>query len=296
MNDFAQNAKEARRRSERWKSHDPFPTIAPALLNSADITDYVRVTGMLHPFTPAGPKLKTASYEIDIGGEYLWWDSEGKKRQGTIRPNQPFILKKNSIAFVQVDAVFRLPPYIAVRFNLKITHVYRGLLLGTGPLIDPEYEGNLYIPLHNLTDNDYTLVGGEGLIWAEFTKLSVSEDWHSVGAEPERKGQVFHFPAAKTSKPLDYYIRKADPHRAIRSSIPVEVEKASAAARSAARSAWFATGAFILGLVALGMTVSSFVVTSMNFVNGRANTLEQKIEGLQHRLEDLEKRIPAMKP
>ena len=40
-----------------------------------------------------------------------------------------FTLEANSIAFVQVEPVFRLPDYIALRFNLKITHVHRGILI-----------------------------------------------------------------------------------------------------------------------------------------------------------------------
>ena len=70
-----------------------------------------------------------------------------------------------------------LPEYIAARFNLHIRHVHKGILLGTGPLVDPGFFGNLLIPLHNLTNNDYEFVGGEGLIWVEFTKLSEHEFW-----------------------------------------------------------------------------------------------------------------------
>jgi deoxycytidine triphosphate deaminase len=89
-----------------------------------------------------------------------------------ISRGETFVLRRNSIAFVQVEPVFRIPDYIALRFNLKILHVHRGILLGTGPLVDPGFVGNLYIPLHNLTDSDYTFKGGEGLIWMEFTKVS----------------------------------------------------------------------------------------------------------------------------
>ena len=47
----------------------------------------------------------------------------------------------NSIVFVECDLDFRLPDFIALRFNLQIRHVHRGLLLGTGPLVDPGYRG-----------------------------------------------------------------------------------------------------------------------------------------------------------
>src|SRR5690606_6283003 len=78
----------------------------------------------------------------------------------------------NSIVFVESDLDFRLPPFIAIRFNLQINHVHRGLLLGTGPLVDPGFWGKLCIPLHNLTNEDYEIPLEEGLFWVEFTKTT----------------------------------------------------------------------------------------------------------------------------
>ena len=50
--------------------------------------------------------------------------------------------------------------------------MHRGLLVGTGPLVDPGFRGKLLIPLHNLTLDAYEIRGDEGLIWVEFTKTS----------------------------------------------------------------------------------------------------------------------------
>src|SRR5256885_14069412 len=92
--------------------------------------------------------------------------------------------------------MFRFPDYIAARFNLKIPNVYRGLLLGTGPLVDPGWSGRLSFPLHNLTTNDYEFPGGEEIIWMEFTKLSENDRWldRSV-VSPERRGTYHAFPS-----------------------------------------------------------------------------------------------------
>lgn len=56
---------------------DPFPSIPPALLNSADIADYVIATQMIDPFDEG--KLKSGSYEIPCGGEVTIWEADGKK-------------------------------------------------------------------------------------------------------------------------------------------------------------------------------------------------------------------------
>src|SRR5437867_678832 len=84
---------EALKAFERFRGKDPFPDIAPALLNSADISDYVAATGMLYPFLPQ--KLKSASYEIAFLGKCVYWDEDGKKRVRKIKAGQEFLLKRN---------------------------------------------------------------------------------------------------------------------------------------------------------------------------------------------------------
>ena len=176
---------------DKYKSYDPYPQINPSLLNSADISDYADATGMIDPFNPN--RLKSASYEVEFSGTVYEWDQKGNKKETVLSDGQEHILKKNSIAFLFTKAKFRLPDYIALRFNLKITHVHRGLLLGTGPLVDPGYEGNLLIPLHNLTTNDYEIKEGEGIIWVEFTKLSANKRWENINNPLPCHGQYIPY-------------------------------------------------------------------------------------------------------
>ena len=151
---------------------DPFPDIPHALLAADDIKKYVFETGAIAPFDPSkeGGRLKKASYEGRIGKAAYEYD---EKTELVRIPIDPLTVKANSIVFVETDLDFRLPEFMAVRFNLQIRHVHRGLLLGTGPIVDPGYWGKLCIPLHNLTDEDYRIPHEEGLIWIEFTKTSL---------------------------------------------------------------------------------------------------------------------------
>ena len=231
---FAANDDEAKDRFDRNSNPDPFPEIPPALLNSADIFDYVRTTGMIFPFDPTPERLKSASYEVPFLGLVIYWD-DGKRSERQIENGTTFPLKKNSIAFVWLDTTFRLPDYIALRFNFRITHVHRGLLLGTGPLIDPGFAGRILIPVHNLTSEDYELVGGQGLIWVEFTKISPNTLWD---AKSDRSGENFHgFPPEKRYQQPHYYFEKASHNQPIQSSIPGEVKKAKDDAEAAKNSA-----------------------------------------------------------
>jgi len=226
-------------------SVDPFPTIQPALLNSSDISNYIKATGLLHPFYPK--KLKPASYEAAIKGQCIFWDEDGNQQLLELtKKGQQFTLAANSIAFVQVEPCFHLPNYIALRFNLKIRHVHRGILLGTGPLIDPGYRGKLLVPLHNLTTNPYTFLAEEDLIWIEFTKTSPHKEWDPNYSEPFSNNKdvdsewknyhtekIIKFPQSKIALPPQDFLAKASPHRPIRSSIPDVIRQSAADAQAA---------------------------------------------------------------
>jgi hypothetical protein len=101
--------------------------------------------------------------------------------------------------------------------------VHRGLLLGTGPLVDPGFVGRLFIPLHNLTSQPYTLLGGEGLIWVEFTKISPHPHW--IDNIKNNNGYK-HFPPTNRYLPPQQYLDKAKLNSPARSSIPLEIEEA----------------------------------------------------------------------
>jgi deoxycytidine triphosphate deaminase len=238
--DITQNDTEAEARYQAARRIDPFPDIPPSLLNSADVEDYVRMTGMVTPFHKG--KLKSASYEAAIAGGCMWWDERRQFQEVRLQnPGDKFVLRQNSIAFVQVEPKFRLPDYMALRFNLKIKHVHRGILLGTGPLVDPGFVGKLLIPLHNLTTNDYELQYGEGLIWIEFTKTSEVPEgggWALTGTRGlSRKGVYQPFPVSKQDQEPEAYFYHAAPHRTIRSSIPEAILVSSEAAGQSAQAA-----------------------------------------------------------
>jgi deoxycytidine triphosphate deaminase len=254
---YAESPEEAEGRSKRYRDLDPFPEIPPALLSSEHIKAYVRETGMIFPFRDDQGRLKSASYEVNAGGQFIYWDEDGRKFVTPITKDGTFTLKPNSISFVQIESQFRLPQYIAVRFNLRITHVHRGLLLGTGPLVDPGFHGNLLVPLHNLTSDDYTIRGDEGLIWMEFTKTS-----HETKRAPVRDAPRNDFEETeprKNDQPPEYYFDRASKNRPIRSSIPVVVadaRKLAQSATSAAKRAELTNRIFVgAGLLAIAGTI-----------------------------------------
>jgi len=275
---------EAREKFERWKDIDPFPKVAPALLNAADIDDYMRAAAMVFPYDPA--KRKTASYALSVGTEIAYWDAE-KPNQTPIRElrqGAPVTIPPNSLVYVRTAQDFQLPNYMAVRFNLHIDLVHKGLLLGTGPLVDPGFFGKLMVPLHNLTSNTYVLAVGDDFIWAEFTKTSLATRWQCEDvSRPVPSGELVDFPSRKENRTLAYYLHKARlgheriqpgvSHHALQNAIPEAIYKARKTAQDAKASANKAkrsltqtrnvvAGLGLLALIGAGATLYSQIQAS----------------------------------
>jgi hypothetical protein len=75
------------------------------------------------------------------GHKFVWWREDDDLIEEDIAEDGTYELPANSIRHMQIEPRIRLPDYIAIRFNLRIKHVHRGLLLGTGPLVDPSFGG-----------------------------------------------------------------------------------------------------------------------------------------------------------
>ncbi|MCM1218962.1 MAG: hypothetical protein NC548_31155 [Lachnospiraceae bacterium] len=227
------NIASAKDKYKKYKVTDPFTHIPPALLNDVDIKNYVDTTGMIDPFYPE--QLNGITYDIKLCGKVRYWskkessDSNSYDKKNLIKKDlfilapghneteangletcDRITLEPNSITYVTLEPVFRLPAYIVARFNLKIKLIYQGLLLGTGPIIDPCFQGKLSIPLHNLTENSYVLNGGDSLIAMEFTKVSPNRLWDETKVEGETS-KIKNFSGSGNTEDRDvfYYTSNA---------------------------------------------------------------------------------------
>lgn len=293
--EYPQTLDEALDRYKKYKSLDCFPNIAPALLNSADIKAYVKQTGMIYPFDEE--ELQSASYKVKIAGKVVYWkyndsNNKSKKQQKGIekiekelKEGDYFDLQPNSIAFVTLEPEFHIPKYLALRFNLKIKHIYKGLLLGTGPLVDPGFEGRLSIPLHNLTNNTYRFKYGDTLITMEFTKLSPHYTWFpkcpSTGHSEE-----FKYEYMKPSRDVNQYIDKAlesDRLSYVISSIPDAIYDSKTQAREARKDVEkvkqhsnYITIGSLIGVFTIVLTSITLAFNAINKANDRYNEIEKE--------------------
>lgn len=269
---------DAEERFQKWKDQDPFPEISPALLNSADIHDYIKTTGMVDPYDPS--LMKSSSYEAKIGSYAYRW-GEGKERETVPLDKDLFVnLEPNSLVFFETKETFRLPSYIAIRFNLRITNVHRGLLLGTGPLVDPGFEGKLLIPIHNLTNNPYRFYGDDPFIWIEFTKISHNEIWNQELQEKTRRRGVYkRFPEDKLDLSPNDYFKKANNGNRIQNAIPEVLSIAKKQADNTSKKVNIITYSGIVAAVsvvaAILLGVSPIITDSVDLSKDISKTISE---------------------
>ena len=296
--DYATNEDAVVERAARWLDKDPYPKIPRALLTAEHIKAYVKATGMIYPFHEGG--LKSASYEMALRGEVIWWDEDKVKQRIEVKGNKPaFVeLAPNSITFVQVEPTFRLPRYMAIRFNLRIALVHRGLLLGTGPLVDPGFAGRLLIPLHNLTATICRIDLRKALIWVEFTKTT----YGIAPGDHQRKDHLF--PDDGKNLTPDEYLYKASLGEPILSSIPQATkdakERAVAAETDAKKSASALDKIRNIGIIVVITVVAGIAAIVYNSLNlsatltGQMNNLNQNMMIMQKDLTASSKDLAAL--
>lgn len=228
--------------AEAWDKEPKRLKIPDTLLTSKHIMEVVQATGIVSPFFYSDglrkDRLKKAAYEGRVGSKaYIYKEKNCPEKIFDSSTDEYLMVPRNSIVFVESDLDFRIPDFIALRFNLQIQHVHRGLLLGTGPLIDPGFWGKLCIPLHNLTDEDYEIPKNEGLIWIEFTKTTLPSNETDKARAPQASSNE-----RKEHWDIEKFLHKAaDQYRGhkvpIKSSLPTMFKKANDAVEKSAEDA-----------------------------------------------------------
>lgn len=298
---------------ELYKTKDPFVNIAPTLLRADHIKEYAQTTGLIFPFDEA--KLKNASYGLPLDGFCVWWDGKGKRREVVVTADDAapkglwagvararnIEVPSNSIVFVTLGSMIRLPDYIAARFNLRILQVYRGFLVGTGPLVDPGFEDRLTFPIHNLTDATYTLsADGDTLVWVEFTKISRRGDDDTAMPAPYNERQRRY-----RARGLGQLLNDANQGRPICSSIPESVEQARKALQLWRRLTYAGLVAFVLavagvlwqvfGLVEQNNSLAAAVVQEQQTQQSRIDQQQTTIREQQQRIDQLGRDVGSLR-
>lgn len=324
--EFAKSFQDAEQRANYWENVDPLPSIAPALLNSADISDYVRMTGMIYPFH--SEDLSGATYTVRLGGICTYFDeSENKRTKQCVfcvgedpldlphaednrkkyKIENKLILKPNSITFLTLEPVFQVPQYMVLRFNLKIPHIYKGLLLGTGPVIDPGFKGRLSIPLHNLTSNEYVFSYGDEIISIEVTKMSPINQY-KVTPQTSLDTRLGKYVAREipNHRQVDQYLQRAlekTNSNSVVSSITSTTNEAKKQARQAIKAVKNLSAIGVVGLIGLVIAIVTAVINLLvpsyqlvQSVADKQTAYEIRINNLEEQISQLEEALITSNP
>jgi len=160
------------------------------VLTSDEIEYCVDKYKLIWPFEkrllrPARYKL-TLGEDYAIGGELKKLYSEPCINELTIPPFQ--------VAVVSTQEELNMPRFLIARWNLDIDLVYEGLLWVGGPQVDPGYQGRLYCPLYNLSNQPVKLKLGDTIASIDFVKTT-----------PFIKGKSIEYPRPPRRRELSDY-------------------------------------------------------------------------------------------
>lgn len=311
INQFREECEECKlsadERADKFSQYDPFKSIPPALLNAGQLASYAIGTGMIEPFDPA-QLTKPATYLVPVEGPCRYRDENNQAVSFYLSANPKLKdehhdvrdkvrLAPNSVCFLTLEPYFRMPPYIGARFNLLIRDVYRGLLVGTGPLVDPGFSGRLSIPIHNFTDKEYWIKANEGLVYFEFTKIGWTNKSRARPPVPDYPLPLQDqppFPASKQNrKGLDDYLDAATGSGPPASSIGITLEKVN---HEISRYKSFLQRISVAGFVGVAVLVISAVAlyaASIGVFFDKQEQLDDKDMQLKTEIDDLRLRLEA---
>jgi hypothetical protein len=107
-----------------------------------------------------------------------------------------------------------LPFYVVGRFNVRVSWVYNGVLLGTGPQVDPGFSGCLSCPLYNLTDLDIIIKRDEDFATIDFEKTTTFLEGIPLAEKKEIVRKARHAEAVPVGDRLHCFY-KLPPMRAL---------------------------------------------------------------------------------
>lgn len=191
---------------DKWKYQDERPDETGILLSNR-IDELCNQGLLIAEGFYKEKNLRPASYTLTVGDDYI--DSKGEVHRLT-DDEDSFIFEKNSIVFVSIHEKFDIPFYIIARFNIRVNWVYDGVLLGTGPQVDPGFSGRLSCPLYNLTNNDLTINRRQDFATIDFEKTTKLLPNHRL----EEKKEIIEKAQEKRVEPVGdekYSFYKASP-------------------------------------------------------------------------------------
>lgn len=143
------------------------------ILNDQEIkTLSAGVPPLVSPFQESG--LRLSSYDLTVGDEYYDGPKDKTNTVTTehLRPGQAFTIPPHGVCFILAAEHIALPADITARVSLRMTLIYRGLVMTAQPPFDPGYDGKVIVMIHNLSTQPHHLQRGQRIATIEFARVS----------------------------------------------------------------------------------------------------------------------------
>lgn len=121
---------------------------------------------------PVEGRMQATSYDLSLGCEYRGEEDQGK--HGTLSPNEQLIIPQYGVVLVCSKETVKTDNITAGRFDLKIRHALSGLVLQVGTQVEPNYKGQLFGLILNLSDKPVKIYEGAPIFTIEFHTLTTS--------------------------------------------------------------------------------------------------------------------------
>ena len=289
-----------------WKFEDPEKNnpSRKGMLLSNEIQKFCE-KGLLISDNFQTNNLRPAAYTLRVGRDYI--DSKGKPGWLDEQENRYFEMDQNSIVYVSTYEKLDLPYYMVARFNLRVKWVYRGILLGTGPQVEPGYSGYLSCPLYNLTDRPIRIDYKKDFATIDFERttdlcksLTAEEIRKKIRKADEEKGENRDFDYVELDGEK-YVLFSQEEYPPLKHLPPQAVLSSLAQLEQEVRT-WRHIGiGIVLSFIALTLTLLGFggnlysQVTQHSMevrqVNGRLEDTKQRLSQLESWVEELKAKL-----
>ncbi|MCD8523142.1 MAG: hypothetical protein LRY66_10925 [Saccharospirillaceae bacterium] len=128
-------------------------------------------TSLITPFE--SKNLRRGSYDLTIGNEYYIGDERESSSWQTkeLKRDQSFTIPAHAVCFILTEEDINLPLDVTAKLSLRMTHIYKGIVLTSQPPFDPGYSGKVIVMLYNLSSDSIHLKRGDRIATVEFSRL-----------------------------------------------------------------------------------------------------------------------------
>lgn len=97
-------------------------------------------------------------------------------------------IKSHTAMKIPLDVAFDIPDGMKIVMYPRSSLLIKRGLMQPVSIIDPDYHGNVHVPVYNLNDTDVVLEAGERLAQIELVRCGECVDWDKIKTERDQEG------------------------------------------------------------------------------------------------------------